>query len=368
MIKYPDYDRSILSIASSVLKNFGVTDCEHKSLPELDELLNKNYKNIIVMLFDGMGSSVLKEHLNEDDFLRQHHITDISSVYPSTTVAAITAIESGYSPLETGWIGWDLYFDEIGENVAVFKNTLQKNGEPAAEYNVPLKYIPYKRIFKRIEEVKGNKTAYYVSVFSKYHSKSVHHICKTVYRLSKRRKQKYIYTYWYKPDNTMHIYGVHSAEAKNEVQMINREVENLCKKLKNSLVIITADHGQTDCVNEYLEDYPVLTDMLKLPPSVEPRALSFFVKDGKVEVFKEEFNKIFGDSFRLMTKEEVFSENLLGFGLAHNKTKDFIGNFLAVATGNVMLNIKRSDFEAIGGHAGLLEEEMTVPFIAIEVK
>lgn len=368
MIKYPDYDRSILSIATSVLKHFGVTDCEHKSLPEFDELLNKNYKNVIVMLFDGMGASVLKEHLAEDAFLRQHHLTDISSVYPSTTVAAVTAIESGYSPSETGWIGWDLYFDEIGENVAVFKNALQRNGEPAAKYNVPFKYIPYKRIFQRIEDVRGRKTAYYVSFFSRYRSKSVHHICKTVYRLSKRRKQKYIYTYWHQPDNIMHIHGVHSTEAKAEVQMINREVEKLCKKLKNSLVIITADHGQADCVNEYLEDYPVLTDMLKIPPSVEPRALSFFVKDGKADAFKEEFNKLFGDSFRLMTKEEVFAENLLGFGTAHNKTKDFIGDFLAVATGNVMLNIKRSDVEAIGGHAGLLEEEMTVPFIAIEVK
>ena len=368
MIKYPDYDRSILSIALSVLKYFGVTDCEHKSLPEFDELLNKNYKNVIVMLFDGMGASVLKEHLNEDDFLRQYHITDISSVYPSTTVAALTAIESGYSPIETGWIGWDLYFDEIGENVTVFKNTLQKNGESAAKYNVPFKYIPYKRIFQRIEDVRGRKTAYYVSVFSKYHSKSVHHICKTVYRLSKKRKQKYIYTYWHQPDNIMHMHGVHSTEAKNEVQMINREVEKLCKKLKNSLVIITADHGQEDCVNEYLEDYPVLTDMLKIPPSVEPRALSFFVKDGKAEEFKEEFNKTFGDSFRLMTKEEVFAENLLGFGTAHNKTKDFIGDYLAVATSNVILNYERSDFEPIGGHAGLLEEEMTIPFIAIEVK
>ena len=368
MIKYPDYDRSILSLASSVLKHFGVTDCKHKSLPEFDELLNKNYKNVIVMLFDGMGSSVIEEHLSKNDFLRKHHITDISSVYPSTTVAAVTAIESGYSPLETGWIGWDLYFDEIGENVAAFKNTLQKNGEPAAKYNIPLKYIPYKRIFQRIEDVCGKKTAYYVSVFSKYRSKSVHHICKTVRRLSKRRKHKYIYTYWHKPDNTMHIYGVHSAEAKNEVQMINREIESLCKKLKNSLIIITADHGQVDCVNKYLEDYPILTDMLKVPPSVEPRALSFFVKDGKVEAFKEEFNKVFGDSFRLMTKEEVFSENLLGFGNAHRKTTDFIGDFFAVATGNVMLNIKRSDFEAIGGHAGLLKKEMTVPFIAIEVK
>ena len=47
MIKYPNYDRSILSIASSVLNHFGVKDCQHKTLPEFDKLLEKNYKNII---------------------------------------------------------------------------------------------------------------------------------------------------------------------------------------------------------------------------------------------------------------------------------------------------------------------------------
>lgn len=368
MIKYPDYDKSILSIASSVLNFFGANDCTHQTLSELDELLSKNYKNVIVMLFDGMGSSILKEHLAENDFLRRHHIMDISSVYPSTTVAAVTAIESGYSPAETGWLGWDLYFKEIGENVTTFKNTLQKNGKPAAKYNIPLKYIPYKRIFDRIEEVKGKKTAYYVSVFSKYHTKSVGKICRTVLRLSKKRKQKYIYTYWNQPDTAMHEYGTDSVEAKNEIDTINREVEKLCRKLKNSLVIVTADHGQINCVNEYLEDYPVLMDMLKIPPSVEPRALSLFIKDGMAECFKEEFNKVFGKSFKLMTKQEVFAENLLGGGTPHCKTEEFIGDFLAVATGDVILNTKRSDFEAIGGHAGLTEEEMTVPFIAIEVK
>lgn len=321
MIKYPDYDRSILSIASSVLKYFGVTDCEHKTLSEFDEMLNKNYKNVIVMLFDGLGVSAIKEHLNENDFLRRNFVCPISSVFPSSTVAATTSIQSGYSPLETGWIGWDLYFDEIGENVTVFKNTLQRNGEVVADYNVPLKYIPYKNICDRIKEVRGRNTAYMVSVFSKYHSKSVNDICKTVYRLSKRWKRKYIYTYWWQPDNLMHIYGVNSEEVKQEIKKINNEIENLCTKLKNSLVIITADHGQIDCVNEYLEDYPILTDMLKLPPSIEPRAVNFFIKEDKIEDFKIEFDKVFCNSFRLMTKEEVFRKNLLGYGIAHKKLK-----------------------------------------------
>ncbi len=369
MIKYPNYDRSILSIASSVLNQLGVKDCQHKTLPEFDKLLEKDYKNIIVILFDGLGTSALNYHLKENDFLRKHYITDISSVFPSTTVAATTSILSGYSPLECGWLGWDLYFEEIGENVAVFKNTLQRNGEPAAKYNVAHKYIPYKNIMQIIEKVKGRKSAYCVAFFSKYRIKSVEDICKTIYKLSKKRKKKYIYAYWHQPDGAMHGHGVTSPEAYKEILHINTEVEKLCGKLKDSLVIITADHGLCDSVNLFLEDYPQLYNMLKIPPSIEPgRAMSIFVKDGLQEEFKNEFNRHFGDSFRLMTKEEVFSENILGFGTPHPRTYDFVGDFLAIATTEKTLFTAREAHEFVGVHAGLTEEEMTVPFIAIETE
>lgn len=369
MITYPNYDRSILSIASSVLNHFGVKDCQHKTLPEFDELLKKDYKNIIVMLFDGLGTSSLNYHLKENDFLRNHCVTDISSVFPSTTVAATTSILSGYSPAECGWLGWDLYFEEIGENVAVFKNTLQRNGEPAAKFNVAHKYIPVKSIMKRIEEVNGRRSAYCVSFFSKYRSKSVEDICKTVYKLSKKRKKKYIYSYWNQPDHAMHGHGVTSQEAHEQILHINSEVEKLCGKLENSLVIITADHGLCNGVNVYLEDYPELNSMLKIPPSIEPgRAMSLFVKDGLQEEFKNKFNRRFGDCFRLMTKEEVFSENLLGYGKPHPRTYAFVGDFLAVATTEKTLFTAREEHEFVGVHAGLTKEEMTVPFIAIETK
>ena len=96
--------------------------------------------------------------------------------------------------------------------------------------------------------------------------------------------------------------------------------------------------------------------------------MSIFVKEGLQEEFKNEFNRHFGDSFRLMTKEEVFAEKLLGFGKPHPRTYDFVGDFLAIATGNKSLFIEREEHEFVGVHAGLTEEEMTVPFIAIETK
>ena len=90
----------------------------------------------------------------------------------------------------------------------------------------------------------------------------------------------------------MHRYGVTSPEAHKEILHINSEIEKLCSNLKDSLIIITADHGLCDSVNLFLEDYPQLYNMLKIPPSIEPgRAMSIFVKDGLQEEFKNEFNR-----------------------------------------------------------------------------
>ena len=58
-LKFPDYDKSTVSLISSVYKHFKIKPF-HKTLPELDGLLKREPKNVIVMLFDGLGTSVLE--------------------------------------------------------------------------------------------------------------------------------------------------------------------------------------------------------------------------------------------------------------------------------------------------------------------
>lgn len=82
-------------------------------------------------------------------YLIRHVQTTISSVFPATTTAATVTMETGMSPIEHGWLGWSLYFDEIGANVNIFSNTLfGTDGEPAAEYHVARRYLPYKSVQK----------------------------------------------------------------------------------------------------------------------------------------------------------------------------------------------------------------------------
>ena len=154
----PDYDNCLVNLSNSMLNHFGAK-ISAPTLKMADVLLKKNYKNVIVLLLDAMGISVIEQHLKPDGFFRSHLAGSYSSVFPPTTVAATTSVLSGLYPNEHGWLGWDMYFPELDKNVTVFTNTDQltegedgnpKDFVPAADYNVAFKYTPYKNIITRI--------------------------------------------------------------------------------------------------------------------------------------------------------------------------------------------------------------------------
>ena len=61
-ITKPNYGRSILSISSSILNNYGLSS-NYKTLKKLDKLLNKNYKNIVFLILDCMGVNIIENNL-----------------------------------------------------------------------------------------------------------------------------------------------------------------------------------------------------------------------------------------------------------------------------------------------------------------
>lgn len=360
-MKYPDYDRSLLSLAASVLKHFD-RPTEHATLPELDEMLEKNYKNVVLMLFDGMGVSTLEKHLPEDSFLRRNMRCTISSVFPATTTAATVSVETGMSPIEHGWLGWSLYFGELDENVSLFPNTISgTGGRPAADYNVARRFLPYEDIFDKVY------CAVRVSPFSSFKSKSVDDICDTVKDLCQKPGRKYIYTYWNQPDYDMHDLGTADERITALMREINSRVEAMASGLRDTLLIVTADHGLTDTEWLPLSDCPDIEKCLDRTPSVEARAMTFFVKPGMCDEFREAFERRFGGVYTLYDRQAVFDAGLFGRGTPNPRVEGFIGDFLAVADGRVSIELappeQRSNFKA--AHAGMTEEEMNIPFIAL---
>lgn len=160
---FADYNNSIVNLACSILKYFGA-ESEHSTLKEVDELLKYQYRNVVILLLDGLGVDALQYHLSENGFFRKNLIKEYSSVFPPNTTSATTSIESGLTPLEHGWLGWSLYFSEINKIVNAFINTEKDTEIQAADYHVARQFLPYKSIYEKIRDA-GMANAYSVSRF-----------------------------------------------------------------------------------------------------------------------------------------------------------------------------------------------------------
>ncbi|HEY8420388.1 MAG TPA: alkaline phosphatase family protein [Thermoclostridium sp.] len=374
----PDYDNCILNITSSILKYFGVRT-GYSTIGLIDKALQKGYKNVALMVFDGMSVDILEKHLPCTSFLRSNMKQQITSVYPCTTTAAMTAYYSGLSPNEHGWLGWSLYFKEFSAIIDTFTNqeSFTKNsfGKHAA-----FTLMPYRTVFQLIDEANSAVKSYAIipeNISFPDHPninvrvKSAENVFDSVKFVAKEPGSKFIMSYWYEPDATMHEEGCYINDVKFIMQTIDRLALKMHKELNDTLVIISADHGHLDITDEvYINDIPELDECLVMPPSIEPRAASLFVKPGMEKIFEERFNKYFKDDFILIPKEMVLGSGMFGRGITHKKVTDFIGNYLACGISNKLLRYRtltageQKGYK--GHHAGLTREEMVVPLIILE--
>ena len=144
----PDFSNSLINITSSIQKHFGFAS-NFSSLPNLDAIL-KDSKHVVLLLLDGMGKNILENNLSSNSFLRRHWLTTLTSVFPPTTVAATTALQSGVLPGESGWIGWQQYFEKVDRNLILFRNTDYYNNEVVEDdlINEEIGFIPFASKFE----------------------------------------------------------------------------------------------------------------------------------------------------------------------------------------------------------------------------
>lgn len=366
---FPDYTNCPVNIANSILKHFNCTQF-HPGHPIVDKILEeKKYKHVILYLSDGLGSVQLDEHLDEDAFLRKMKVADISSVFPPTTTASTTTYTTGLMPNEHGWLGWNMYIKEIDEIVTLFRNCIRDTfvpfefSEDYAEERYPNHYI------HQIINESGNGKGYFYFPFKWTIYKDKAHLKEEVLELCSKDEKNYMYLYDTQPDSLMHTIGSHPKEVTDKIKEINDWLEEISKELKDTLIIVTADHGHLDVTPRYLSDHPELEKMMLRPTSIESRACVFHVKPEYKHLFKEEFERSFSkDEFILYSSEEVKQMNLFGTGQSREGFDDSIGDFIAIAISDKMINDSPESFLLKSHHAGLTDAEMRIPLILIDCK
>ena len=360
---------NIVNLSNSILKYFNIKPF-HNTISELDKILKKNkYKNVVLLVCDGLGYYNLNELLPNNSYLKRNNILVLSSVFPPTTTAATTTLLSGLTPSEHNYLGWEMYFKDTNETIEIFKNKIKGTNKEPKKKIQDRKYMNYKSIIDLINENKEFK-AYYAYPFSNTNKCfTLDEVIERIKKLCNEDSKKFIYAYIENPDKLMHKHGIYSKEVKEEVKIINEKIENLSKELKDTIILVTADHGLISTKNIIIKDkLPELYNMLERTTSLEPRACGIKLKDDiNPKEFLDIYNKYLSQEFILMTVDEVIKNKIFG-EKESNIIKDTIGNYLLIGISkyNLLYDDNFPNFKA--NHAGITKKELMVPLIIIDLK
>lgn len=354
-----DEKNNLVTLSNSLLKYFTGTTRNETNL-RLDEILNKKkYDKVVLMLFDGMGTSMISKHLNRDDFLRKHISFETSSVFPPTTVAATNALLSAQYPNQNGYLGWQQYFKAQDIIVETFTNV-----EPLSRVRVkgPLlseTYCPYVSIVDYIRENSSlDCDSLYPSSIRKDGAKDFDDFFARADRWMSNPNPHFYYCYWPEPDSLIHRFGTEHFAVRENIRRINRKVQSLVKFHPDNLVIVLADHSLVDGKCFDIFEHEDFASCLKSIPSLDSRSAFFHVKENCIDLFPDLFRKYYGDYFILKSKEEIVKEKIFGFGDNHPLFEDFLGDFMATSVSEYGFSFQKDDLKA--HHAGSLEEEFRI--------
>jgi predicted AlkP superfamily pyrophosphatase or phosphodiesterase len=363
----PDYKHTIMNVSCSILKHYGYP-VKYDSIALLDDKLEKNYQNIVLILIDALGKSIIDKYPSETTNLRKDYVDTVSSVFPPTTVAATTSVLTGEPPIRTGWLGWSQYIKEEDKSVILFTNKDYYDDDFVFTENIANKYVPITNIYAKIKEASPDvETKEIFPAFREPEHDSFHKQCETIIKIVSNPGRHFVYTYWDKLDYNMHQDGPESELIRKTVSDIDEAYHFLTENLpKDTIAIVIADHSQIGVLPINLFEYKDVIDTFAHEPSIESRAAAFFIKKGKESEFEDLFTKHFGRYFILYKPEEVLGMNLFGFGEEHPRLRGFLGDYLAIAIDNYHFRFRNESFVMKGQHAGFLAEETLVPLIVHE--
>ena len=362
------YDRSIVNLPQSILKYFK-EPTNQATLSEVDQRLLKGYNHIALVVLDGLGLNLLNLHQAETSFLRSKFETTLSSVFPPTTAAATTALLTGLTPYESGYLGWFQYFKEADIHYTIFMNEDYYDPKKAIPKDFYKRYLKRDTIFDRIAKTRKAKTKqFFPKKVDKQGYDTFDEGLKRMIEFQKNNQKTLSYLYSIEPDASQHQHGITSKEVSEALKSLDTSLKAAAEKLpKDTLLLITADHGLIDIEPIHLFDYHDITSTFEHLPAGEPRATQFFIKDGMQEYFIGFFNEHFSEYFNLYTKEEFLSKKLLGEGEKSPLIDECLGDFIAIAKDRFIF--KLSDEKShLAHHAGMTKGELDVPLFILERK
>ncbi len=403
----PDYSGYCLSnVPSTILSMFGVNE-PRPTLPKdaFGGVETSGVENVILLLCDGLGYNEWKRQSGQGfigAMAKKGNARPITTVFPSTTAAALTTVSTGLTPQEHGLPEWFVYMEELGEIIVTLpftrfgdmgRDTLLGAFDPKALFDG-------RTMFQRLTEAGVNctsitnrtlaQTAY--TTVSRAGSDVVAYntasdLTVSLRRLVERSKgRNMFYAYWSYVDTIEHIYGPNTDEAEVETSLISHAFqEGFLSKLgkeaaKKTLIIVTADHGQVNVAPEktlYMNRWTKLAKAfergptgVRIPPWGSARDAYMRVTESRLEETTKYLEKKLAGVASVLKTEDAINEGLFGINTPTKKFRRRIGNLMILPHGTKTVWFRYKKGESLdlrGHHGGLTADEMTIPLAAARV-
>ncbi len=382
----PNYkDGSIVNLMSSISREFG-TRAKYKPLKILNTSELKS-KNIVLIIIDGLGYEYLMNY-EKDRILKRNLKGRMTSVFPSTTGAAIPTFLTGIPVQQHAITGWFVYLKELGLVSTILRFIARSGSEPLSSIRIkPKKIFTEKSFFDKIKVksyfIQDNTIAYSdFSLANKGKSKvlsfkpsSFNSFFSQIKKAIKSgNRRKYIYAYWSDFDSICHIYGTKSTKTNKHFSEINKKLELFIKSIEktDTTVIVTADHGFIDTDKSRLIDlakHPKLADAMIIPLCGERRLAYCYVSPSKTKQFEDYVRKNLKHACYLCKSRDLIKKNYFGLFEPNKKLFNRVGDYTLIMKENYVIMDSLLGEERgfhIGNHGGVSKEEMHVPLVIIK--
>jgi len=383
----PDYKgKSIVNLMSSIANNFGKKH-KYKELDYLSSSELEKFKNIVLIVIDGLGYNYLVRH--NDSFLFNNLRSSITSTFLSTTACANTVFSVGYPAQQHAITAWNVNLKEVGAIVTVLPFHTRYKSECLTKYNFDINQImdiePFHKGFNAKCFTLIDKK-FVDSSFTRYISQGTNIIPISSYKnafvklkkLIKRKSsnRRFIHTYLPEFDSLIHKNGVKSKVVEDLFFDLDKRVRKLVNAIKgtNTRVIVVSDHGLIDCPKKsiiWVEDIKGMKECLTIPLTGESRVRNCYVRPSKVKDFEKIVKNKLSKYCWCFKGEKLIKDNLYGLGKPNKRLFDRIGDYVLIMKKNYALkdklsNHKKTDKPLLAKHGGVSSDEMFIPLILID--
>jgi hypothetical protein len=396
---YQDYCLS--SVPSTVLSMFG-TKSGRPTIPSSQLPTDTHPEKLVLFVADGLGYYDARLQFGDGNFFQRVSSKDalipITTIFPSTTAAALTTLSTGLTPQEHCLPEWFVYMKEIEKVIATLpfsavgqrqRDSLKGILRPRALfYGTTIAQTLKKHGVDVLSFVNSSIARSVYSRLSQAGSETIPYITTSDLMASLRRRIEsasrptYFYVYWEKVDTIGHMYGPASDESRSEVALLSyllktELLDRLSRRAASeTTLMVTADHGQVAVEPEstrYLNSMRPVTRALQkapsgktIPPWGSARDVYLALREGRLGSVKSYLQRELGDSAVTLETKDAVRSGLFGLGTPRRRFLDRVGNLMILPrkTNLVWYKYSRaSRFDVRGHHGGMNPREMLIPFV-----